>query len=57
MADAVNPLEDWRGVDVGQIRNQLRKTVAERVAEMVHFCNLVLEVQRTASESKSESRR
>jgi len=40
-----SPLEDWRGVDVGQIRRLLDLTVAERAAEMVETCNMVLQVQ------------
>jgi hypothetical protein len=40
-----SPLEDWRGVDVGQIRRMLDLTVAERAAEMVETCNMVLQVQ------------
>lgn len=38
-------LEDWRGVDVGQIREQLRMSVAERVRVMVDAANRMLEVQ------------
>ena len=40
-----NPNEDERGVDIGQIRGQLKLTVAERVREMVHAANVVITIQ------------
>ena len=44
--DAVqNPNEDWRGVDIGQIRAQLRLSVPERVREMVHAANVLMTMQ------------
>lgn len=46
--EPTSPLEDSRGVDVGQIRELLRMTVAERAAEMVRVCNMVIEVQQRA---------
>ena len=49
-------LEDWRGVDVGQIREQLRMSVAERVRVMVEVANRMIEIQdhaRTARESRA----
>ena len=46
--EPTSPLEDNRGVDVGQIRELLRMTVAERAAEMVRVCNMVIEVQQRA---------
>jgi len=38
-------LEDWRGVDIGQIRELLKLSVAERASEMVRVSNLVLDAQ------------
>ena len=38
-------VEDSRGVDVSQIRRQLRMTVPERVREMVHAANVLLAIQ------------
>lgn len=43
-----NPNEDDRGVDVGQIRAQLKLTVAERVREMVHAANVFMKMQENA---------
>ena len=40
-----NPNEDERGVDLTQIRAQLKLTVAERVREMVHAANVVITIQ------------
>jgi len=40
-----NPNEDERGVDLTQIRTQLKLTVAERVREMVHAANVVITIQ------------
>ena len=40
-----SPLEDWRGVDVGQIRDLLAMSVAERAAEMVRVANVIMEMQ------------
>ncbi len=51
-----SPLEDWRGVDVSQIRAQLRMSVPERVATMVAAANLLMAVRdkaRVAREEKS----
>ena len=42
--ELLSPFEDERGVDVTQIRQLLRMTVAERVAEMIAFSNMVLDV-------------
>lgn len=50
-------LEDWRGVDVGQIRAQLRLSVKDRVRVMVETANVLLDVQehaRRAREVKAE---
>lgn len=43
-----NPNEDERGVDIGQIRRQLKLTVAERVREMVHAANVMMTMQENA---------
>ena len=40
-----NPNEDARGVDVGQIRELLRMSVAERVRQMVHAANVLMTMQ------------
>jgi len=40
-----NPNEDERGVDVGQIRELLRMSVAERVRQMVHAANVLMTIQ------------
>jgi hypothetical protein len=38
-------VEDSRGVDVSQIRRQLRMTVPERVREMVQVANVLMAIQ------------
>jgi hypothetical protein len=43
--DSNSSLEDWRGVDVGQIRRQLQMTVAERAAGMVRVSNRLFRAQ------------
>ena len=48
MDDWKNPNEDERGVDIGQIRRQLKLTVAERVREMVHAANVLMTMQENA---------
>lgn len=40
-----NPNEDERGVDIGQIRELLRMSVAERVRQMVHAANVLMTIQ------------
>ena len=45
MSDAASPLEDWRGVDVGQIRRLLAMSVAARAAEMVRVSNRLFRAQ------------
>jgi hypothetical protein len=50
-----SPLEDWRGVDVGQIRAQLRLPVKERVRVMVEAANVLLGVQERAANDRSEA--
>ena len=46
--DPTSPLEDVRGVDVGQIRQQLRLPVKERVRTMVDAANRMMAVQESA---------
>lgn len=41
-------LEDARGVDVGQIRRQLRMSVEDRVKYMVDVANVLMEIRATA---------
>ena len=43
-----NPNEDARGVDVGQIRNQLRMSVQDRVRHMVDVANAFRKIRETA---------
>lgn len=45
-------LEDWRGVDVGQIRAQLRLSVKDRVRVMVEAANVLLDVQERARRAR-----
>ena len=45
MSYTANLNEDWRGVDIGQIRDLLKMSVAERASEMVRVSNLVLDAQ------------
>ncbi|CAN5360279.1 hypothetical protein BH23ACT3_BH23ACT3_10730 [soil metagenome] len=55
--ESAAPLEDWRGVDVGQIRRQLRMSVKDRVRTMVETANVMMAIQeraRTARETKRE---
>lgn len=46
-------LEDWRGVDVGQIRAQLRLPVKERVRVMVATANELISVQEHARQARA----
>lgn len=50
-------LEDWRGVDIGQIREQLRLPVKERVRVMVEAANLLLSVHDHARRARSAEAR
>ena len=43
--DTWPPVEDQRGVDVGQIREQLRLPVKERVRVMVEAANVLIDLQ------------
>lgn len=45
-------LEDWRGVDVVQIRAQLRLPVKERVRVMVEAANVLIGVQEHARRAR-----
>ncbi|MCB0981993.1 MAG: hypothetical protein H6513_02280 [Acidimicrobiaceae bacterium] len=45
-------LEDWRGVDVAQIRAQLRLSVKERVRVMVEAANVLIAVQEHSREAR-----
>ena len=49
--DLFEILEDHRGVDISQIRRQLRMSVQERVRDMVHVANVMMEIQKTAQDS------
>ena len=51
-----SPLEDWRGVDVGQIRELLDMSVAERAAEMVRVSNLVMNMQEHAENAREKAK-
>jgi hypothetical protein len=53
--DEASMLEDERGVDIGQIRRQLRMSVPDRVASMVHSANVMMAVQATAQASLRRS--
>jgi len=39
-----NPNEDWRGVDIGQIRSQLKLSVKDRVRDMVQAANVMMSI-------------
>jgi hypothetical protein len=45
-------IEDSRGVEISQIRGQLRMSVPERVRSMVDTANMMLSIQRTAQASR-----
>ena len=47
-----NPNEDSRGVDISQIRDLLRMSVADRVHEMVRVANMMERVRANAREGK-----
>ena len=54
--EQVPPIEDGRGVDVSQIRRQLRMTVPERVKSMVEAANTMLAIQERARASLRRAR-
>lgn len=45
--DEFSTLEDSRGVDVSQIRRQLRMSVEDRVRHMVDVTNKLMEIRAT----------
>jgi hypothetical protein len=49
-------IEDSRGVDISQIRRQLRMTVPERVRSMVEAANAMLAIQQRAQASLHRTR-
>ncbi len=49
----MSALEDWRGVDVAQIRAQLRLPVKERVRVMVEAANVLIAVQEHAWQARN----
>jgi hypothetical protein len=53
VTEPASSIEDWRGVDVGQIRAQLRLPVKERVRVMVEAANVLLSVQDHARQARS----
>lgn len=55
MSDTNNPLEDWRGVDIGQIRSQLRMSVDERVRVMVHAANVMMSIREHAQAARTRT--
>ncbi|MEY2643110.1 MAG: hypothetical protein RLZZ368_1757 [Actinomycetota bacterium] len=50
-----NPNEDARGVDVGQIRELLRMSVAERAHEMVRVANLMARAREIALRGRTSA--
>lgn len=52
MSNAANSLEDWRGVDIGQIRRQLKMTTQERVRDMVHAANVIMSIRDHAADAR-----
>ena len=49
--EQVPTIEDSRGVDISQIRRQLRMSVPERVRSMVEAANTMLAIQEQAKGS------
>ncbi len=54
MEDEPATIEDERGVDVSQIRRQLRMAVPERVRTMVDAANTMLTIREHSRESRLE---
>lgn len=48
MSEWHNPNEDWRGVDVTQIRALLRLSVEDRVRHMVEVANVFMGIRQRA---------
>ncbi len=57
MDDGATNLEDWRGVDIGQIRRQLGLPVEERVRHMVDVANKFMEIRAAVTFVDRASRR
>ena len=57
MSHAINPIENGRGVDVGQIRRQLSMTPKERAAEMVRVSNRLFRAQKRVLKNRDEQLR
>lgn len=55
MGSSQNPNEDWRGVDIGQIRNQLKLSVKDRVREMVHAANEMMSIVEHARVAREQT--
>lgn len=47
-----NPNEDERGVDVTQIRDLLRMSVADRAREMVHAANVMMTIRENVQRNR-----
>lgn len=45
--EQIDPNEDERGVDIGQIRRLLRMSVEERVSHMVEVTNKLIDIRAT----------
>ncbi len=52
-----NPNEDWRGVDIGQIRSQLKLSVKDRVRDMVHAANVMMSIVERARVAREHTTR
>lgn len=52
-----NPNEDWRGVDLTQIRAQLRLSVKDRVEDMVRAANVLMAIRENARRSREAQSR
>jgi hypothetical protein len=52
--EITNPLEDWRGVDIDQINNQLRMSVPDRVRIMVEAANVMMSMQSHALAARAK---
>jgi cell division protein FtsX len=53
MDEEASNLEDWRGVDIGQIRRQLELPVPDRVRVMVESANLFMAIQEHARAARN----
>ena len=50
-----NPNEDWRGVDIGQIRSQLKLSVKDRVRDMVQAANVMMSIVERARVAREQT--